>query len=406
MKKVRYLELEGKSASFNFLAALFAGMAALGAWAFFHLEHSGHADTGMNNQIVWGLPHVFAIMLIVAASGALNLASIGTVFNKGLYKPLARISAWLSISLLMGGVIVLVLDLGNPFHIDYMFTSFNETSIFAWNILLYPGFFLFTGIYLWTMMDTSKRNYYKSAGTAAFIWRLILTSGTGLIFGLLVGRIGFNAAIMAPMFIVVSFSVGLAFFIITLMATYKWSNRPLGCVLLKRLKNLLVIFIAAAFYFAVIFHLTKYYSMASQDLESWLLFGDSVHTKLLWIGQVVIGTLIPLALLLIPRVGECNTAIFSAAVLVIIGTFCQFFVTIIGTQAFPQQVIGSDYQVIASKFGDADPYHVYSPSSWEVMLGLGGLGLTFLMVLYGFKIMRFLPESLADKDLDPHAKSA
>ena len=41
------------------------------------MEHQGHYVTGMNNQIVWGMPHVFAIFLIVAASGALNVASIG-----------------------------------------------------------------------------------------------------------------------------------------------------------------------------------------------------------------------------------------------------------------------------------------------------------------------------------------
>jgi Ni/Fe-hydrogenase subunit HybB-like protein len=47
-----------------------------------YMEHSGHVVTGMNNQIVWGLPHVFAIFLIVAASGVLNVASIGSVFGK------------------------------------------------------------------------------------------------------------------------------------------------------------------------------------------------------------------------------------------------------------------------------------------------------------------------------------
>ncbi len=46
------------------------------------MEHHGHVVTGMNNQIVWGMPHVFAIFLIVAASGVLNVASIGSVFGK------------------------------------------------------------------------------------------------------------------------------------------------------------------------------------------------------------------------------------------------------------------------------------------------------------------------------------
>ena len=52
-----------------------AGLAAL------YMEHNGHWVTGMTNQVVWGTPHIFAIFLIVAASGALNVASIGTVFG-------------------------------------------------------------------------------------------------------------------------------------------------------------------------------------------------------------------------------------------------------------------------------------------------------------------------------------
>ncbi len=46
------------------------------------MEERGHIVTGMNNQIVWGMPHVFAIFLIVAASGVLNVASIGSVFGQ------------------------------------------------------------------------------------------------------------------------------------------------------------------------------------------------------------------------------------------------------------------------------------------------------------------------------------
>ena len=37
-----------------------------------YMEHEGHYVTGMNNQIVWGLPHIFAVTLIVIASGAVS----------------------------------------------------------------------------------------------------------------------------------------------------------------------------------------------------------------------------------------------------------------------------------------------------------------------------------------------
>ena len=78
------------------------------------MEHNGHIVTGMNNRIVWGMPHVFAVFLIVTASGVLNVASVGSVFGRAPYKPMARLSGLLAIAFLIGGLAVLVLDLGRP----------------------------------------------------------------------------------------------------------------------------------------------------------------------------------------------------------------------------------------------------------------------------------------------------
>ncbi|OQY70658.1 MAG: molybdopterin oxidoreductase, partial [Rhodocyclaceae bacterium UTPRO2] len=89
-----------------FLLAAFA--------AFLHFEHSGHVVTGMDNQIVWGIPHVFAVFLIVAASGVLNVASIGSVFGKPIYKARAPLSGLLALAMMAGGLAVLAADLGRP----------------------------------------------------------------------------------------------------------------------------------------------------------------------------------------------------------------------------------------------------------------------------------------------------
>jgi Ni/Fe-hydrogenase subunit HybB-like protein len=113
------------------------------------MEHHGHYVTGMNNQVVWGMPHVFAVFLIVAASGALNVASISSVFGKAAYKPLAPLSGLLAIALLAGGLAVLVLDLGRPDRLIVAMTYYNFKSIFAWNIFLYTGFMAVVVVYLW-----------------------------------------------------------------------------------------------------------------------------------------------------------------------------------------------------------------------------------------------------------------
>src|SRR5512135_2796803 len=92
-----------------------AGLVALaGLYAVHMMESHGHIITGMNNQIVWGMPHVFAIFLIVSASGVLNVASIGSVFGKAIYKARAPLAGLLSIAMLSGGLTVLMLDLGRP----------------------------------------------------------------------------------------------------------------------------------------------------------------------------------------------------------------------------------------------------------------------------------------------------
>ena len=68
-----YSEIEGRSTKFRVLAAVLACVLLCGLFAAAYMEHYGHYVTGMSNQIVWGTPHVFAIFLIVAASGALNV---------------------------------------------------------------------------------------------------------------------------------------------------------------------------------------------------------------------------------------------------------------------------------------------------------------------------------------------
>ena len=82
MQKIHYREWGIDGPRYWGLLAVLAAIVAVAGFAVLHMEHEGHWVTGMSNQIVWGTPHVFAIFLIVAASGALNVASIASVFGR------------------------------------------------------------------------------------------------------------------------------------------------------------------------------------------------------------------------------------------------------------------------------------------------------------------------------------
>jgi len=397
MASVQYREIEGRGAGFTALLAVLGALVAAGLAAAWTMEHEGHVITGMTNRVVWGTPHVFAVFLIVAASGALNVASIASVFGRALYKPLARLSGLLAATLLAGGLAVLVLDLGRPDRLIVAMTHYNFKSIFAWNIFLYTGFFAVVAIYLWTMFERRVNRHSGRAGLVAFVWRLVLTTGTGSIFGFLIAREPYASALLAPLFIVMSFAFGLAIFVLVLMAAYRGTGRPLGDAVLERLRKLLGVFVAAVLYFVAVHHLTNLYVARQLEVERFFLWEGGVYTVLFWGGQVLVGGIVPLALVYGAR---SRGALAAAAAAVILGGLAQLYVLIIGGQAYPQLMFpGKDVQ---SSFFDG-VVAAYVPSLPEVALGVGGVALALALTVAALRVLPFLPGSLADADVDAAA---
>jgi molybdopterin-containing oxidoreductase family membrane subunit len=400
MARVHYREIEGASGGFYALLGALGALILAGLGAAWYMEHNGHTVTGMSNRIVWGTPHVFAVFLIVAASGVLNVASIASVFGRDLYKPLARLSGLLAVTLLAGGLAVLVLDLGRPDRLIVAMTHYNLKSIFAWNIFLYTGFFAVVALYLWTLFERRMNGYSKRVGLLAFLWRLVLTTGTGSIFGFLVAREPYNSALLAPLFIVMSFSFGLAVFLLVLMAACHGSGRALGDVVLNRLGNLLGVFVAVVLYFVVVHHLTNLYIARQHDLERFILWDGGIYPALFWLGQILIGSILPLVLLFYPALSRSGRVIAAAAVCVILGGLVQLYVLIIGGQAYPQLMFPE--KEVASSFFDG-VVAAYAPSLPEVALGVGGTALALALTAVALKVLPFLPQSLADGDVDSAA---
>ena len=393
MRHSEFREIGGKGAAYPALVVLLALVTLVGVLAGHHMDVEGHHVTGMNNRIVWGLPHVFAVFLIVAASGALNVASLSSVFGRTAYAPLARLSGVLAIALLAGGLSVLVLDLGRPDRLVVAMTHYNFSSIFAWNMLLYTGFLAVVVVYLWMHMERRLQRYVRRAGLVALVWRIVLTTGTGCIFGFLVARQAYDAAIMAPLFVAMSLSLGLAVFILVLLGVASMTARPLDDGLLLRLSHLQAIFVSVVLYLVVVRHVANLYVAEHGAVERFLLLDGGAYPAVFWIGQILAGTVAPLAILWWwrPR-SRGRTA--AAAALVVLGGVSQLYGIIIGGQAAPL-VIFPGKEVIEGALVAGEPAR-YLASVPEILLGLGGVAVSGLILVVAMRVLRILPDRFGE----------
>ena len=368
---------------------LFLGfLIVVGLAASSYMEHEGHYVTGMNNQIVWGLPHIFAVTLIVIASGVLNIASMSSAFNKKLYKPLAPLSALFAIAFLIAGLIILVLDLGRPDRLIVAMTTYNFKSIFAWNIFLYSGFFVILAVYIWSMLDFNINRFSSLVGKIAFGWRIILTTGTGSIFGFLVAREAYSTAVLAPLFIVMSLLYGTAVFYLLLRVISRLQSIDIPEEITKNIRRLMIIFLLANIYFLILYHITNLYISKQIAVESFILLNGGGYTTMFWLGQVGLGLIIPLFYEMTNDEGR-SFGLTITSIMVLIGGFFAVAVIIIGGQAFPLNIF-PDHIILESSFYDS-VIHSYTPSIFEFGLGIGGTSFALIIILILITNLKFIP---------------
>ena len=197
---------------------------------------------------------------------------------------------------------------------------------------------------------------------------------------------------LAPMFIIMSFAYGFAGYFMVLAAAYAWTGRPLGDAVMLRLKSLLAVFVAAVLYFVVVYHLTNLYFAKMQGVEAFILRDGGIFTALFWVGQIIIGCVLPL-LILLTGLGRQRAWIMIACGLIVLGGVAQMYVTIIGAQAYPLDMFPGLTE--KSSFFDGEVHH-YAPSVPEFFLGMGGVAIALLVTTFAVKILRLLPASLDD----------
>jgi len=177
-------------------------------------------------------------------------------------------------------------------------------------------------------------------------------------------------------------------------AIYAWNGLQLPPPVQTRMVRLLGVFVAAGMYFVLVYHMTNLYWARQFDFERFILMDGAIYAWLFWSGYVVLGGIVPMAIFFGPLPRGPLAAVAGSA-FVLIGAFAQLYVFIIGGQAFPLEIFPGF--AVRSSFLDGS-IDSYVPSLPELALGVGGLGIAFLITAVGVRVLRFAPQD----DLGSH----
>lgn len=368
--------------------ALTALALILGLWGLYLRLTSGHLLVNYGSYVVWGLWVAAYVYLVWLEVGSLLIfTSLNYIFgwNKALssIKGLVYLTA---LAALTPALLLIALDLGQPFRFWRAILTPNFRSPMAWMVWLHVIYLAFLVVKLVLVMQTN-RNPAKAEGinkTLKTLAYISLPFGVGLIitvgsiFGLVSARPLWQGSVLPLYFLIYSLIAGSG--LVTLLyVSFAPANISLYTETTEKLGALtkgLLVFGAVAV--AILGLVALYPNIPAQaKVVRSAIFGSTWW--IFWLMYVGLGILLPLILLVVSP--KAKNAIRSAAALVVTMLAGVPYILIVPAQSFGLDPFTNAYTGAGLTVN-------YAPAAleWQVAVFALGLGIAIFLAA-----IRFLP---------------
>ena len=393
------------SAKFKVAAGVLAALTAAGVAAWIYQLMNGLGVTGMSNGTSWGLYITCFMFFVGLSAGGLIVASSASVFRVKEYKKVALPAVILStVCICLAGMFVLI-DLGGIQRVWRIVASPNPASPLFWDICVITLYLVVNIVYLAFMTSKKPGAQDRVAVVSRFALpvAILVHSVTAWIFGLEMAKEGWYSAIMAPLFVVSAMDSGLALLLLSLMGLNKSGLFKTDKKLLTNLAGLLATCIAIDGFLIGCEVLTMAYPGAA-GAETLSIMATGATAPFFWF-EIIVGILIPLAILLFAKNRARMGLVAAASVCVVVGVFCkrvwllltsfvEFNVAgapgVISGSSAAAHAAGTDAWALAS---------AYAPTWVEIVVVIGVVSLGALAFMLLCK--KLLPGNRAAADAGP-----
>ncbi len=357
-----------------FITIVLMGLFALGAISY--LIH-GHHAYAVTREHPWGLLIAMYIFFVVSSTGLCIVGSFGDVFGFKDYMVASKRAIFGSIVTILAGFAVIGLEIGHPIRMMiWNVLTPGLTSAIWWMGTLY-GLYLTFMIIEFIFLLRNDMEKAKIFGLVGLLVGLAAHSNLGGVFGFLVARPFANGVFYPTYFILTAFITGI--YLIFLMYGYKYRGKPFPNDVAKMLTNFAKIqglLLAILMFFETWKMLTGVYGGMPERADTIL---HVLSGKSFWLGEVLCGMLIPFIVILKSK-GTAIKSMVWASFIGMIGIFYMRYDLVHDTQLFPMQTLKIREYQLPPSFVD------YFPSSTEIMISLGGIGICIFLYYLGNKL--------------------
>jgi tetrathionate reductase subunit C len=262
------------------------------------------------------------------SAGSFILSSLSTVFGIKRFKPMALPAALISFILLLLAPACLILDLHQPTRFWHTLVPeyFNRTSALSFGSWLLTAYPIANLIYIYFIFVKNDR-VTKILGTMTVPLAIFVHAYTGFAFALVRARAWWHSALMPGYFLISALLSGIALLVVVAMAMDRFLKEKLDPDLFKSLRLMMVGILLVDLFWNGSFWLTLLVSNADGYLSIMTAFHDKLY---IW-GEILLGMLVPLAILVAPMTKDDRRWLCLASLLIIGGVFLmRYSVVFIG----------------------------------------------------------------------------
>lgn len=282
-----------------------------------------------------GVPIAIYFYMTGLSAGSFILSTLAYGFGVKKYKPLGKVGVILAILLLILAPLNLIADLGQQLRFWHLFPYLNITSPITYGTFLLTLYPLNCLIYAWFMFSGNDR-LTKIFGLIGIPLAISVHGYTGFILALSKARALWNTALMPILFLVSAMVSGLALMVLVVIIHGRFFSfeKKINTELVFDLGKILAFSILADL-FLIFSDIAVLLTADSEAKEAAMLILTLNFSPIFLGGEILLGALIPLFILLFPPTARRVLPVGVASVLVMMGIMAMRYVMVIGGQSVP-----------------------------------------------------------------------